>query len=482
MSVRFSSADAAWLHMDRPTNLMVINSLWLFGDPVDWERAKRVTQRRLVDRYPRFRERVVESRLPLQGPAWERDPDFALEHHMNHLALPAPGGTAELQDLVSDLMTMPLDRSRPLWHACMVDAFGEGAAMIIRIHHCIADGIALARVMLSLTDSEPDAGIGPQIDPDDLDRRRSVIGKVADTGMGAIIGVARAGGAMVSHGVHIAASPPHSASLAGAIARDTATLLRLLLTPADAATALKSDPGISRRVAWTQPLSLKRIKRTAHANDATVNDVLLAAVSGALRHYLTERGGPVAEINALVPFNLRPLHQPVPRRLHNKFGLVILPLPVQTSGSYRRLVEVHRQMDAIKHSRDAAVSYGILGFIGRAPEPIERRIIDLFSAKGTAVMTNVPPGPAARVLRRHTGSHGAVLGTDLGPHRHEREHLQLPGRGDPRPDGRCGARPTPGADRHRTRARADGAWQAGARVPTRPCSPTRPRRQRKEAA
>jgi WS/DGAT/MGAT family acyltransferase len=378
--------------MDRPTNLMVINSLWLFDEPVDWERAKWVMQRRLVDRYPRFRERVVESRLPLQGPAWERDPDFALEHHMHHLALPAPFGTAELQELVSDLMTMPLDRSRPLWHAYMVDAFGEGAAMIIRTHHCIADGIALARVMLSLTDSEPDAGIGPQIGPDDLDRRRSVIAKVADTGVGAIIGVARAGGAMARQGAHIAASPSHAASLAGAIARDSATLLRLLLTPADAATALKGDPGISRRVAWTQPLSFKRIKRIAHANDATVNDVLLAAVSGALRHYLTERGGPVAEIKALVPFNLRPLDQPVPRRLGNKFGLVILPLPVGTSGSYRRLVEVHRQMDAIKHSRDAAVSYGILGFIGRAPEPIERRIIDLFSAKGTAVMTNVP-GP-----------------------------------------------------------------------------------------
>ena len=157
MSARFSSADAAWLHMDRPTNLMVINSLLLFDEPVDWERAKQITQRRLVDRYPRFRERVVESHLPLRAPKWELDPDFALEHHMHHRALPAPGGTAELQELVSDLMTMPLDRNRPLWHTYMVDGFGDGAAMICRMHHCIADGIALARVMLSLTDSEPDS-------------------------------------------------------------------------------------------------------------------------------------------------------------------------------------------------------------------------------------------------------------------------------------------------------------------------------------
>ena len=167
MSTRLSSADTAWLHMDRPTNLMVINSVLLFDEPVDWERLKQTTQRRLVDRYPRFRQRVVESHLPLRAPKWEDDPEFALEHHMHHLALPAPGDAAALQELVGDLMMMPLDRNRPLWQTYMVDGFGDGAAMITRMHHCIADGIALARVMLSLTDSEPDAPIEP-------DRRRTL--------------------------------------------------------------------------------------------------------------------------------------------------------------------------------------------------------------------------------------------------------------------------------------------------------------------
>src|SRR6516165_8373661 len=98
MSTRFSTADAAWLHMDRPTNLMVINTVLLFDDPVDWERAREITQRRLVDRYPRFRERVVESPVALRPPRWERDHDFSLEHHMHHRALPVPGGVPELQE------------------------------------------------------------------------------------------------------------------------------------------------------------------------------------------------------------------------------------------------------------------------------------------------------------------------------------------------------------------------------------------------
>jgi WS/DGAT/MGAT family acyltransferase len=166
----------------------------------------------------------------------------------------------------------------------------------------------------------------------------------------------------------------------------------LLLTPADAATAIKGDPGISRRVAWSSPLSLQEIKHTAHAHNATVNDVLLAAVGGALRHYLRDRNSPPAEIQAMVPFNLRPLDRPVPRGLGNKFGLVFLPLPVGTTGSYRRLIEVHRRMLEIKDGRDGPVFYGLLSLTGMTPELIERRIIDLFTAKGTAVMTNVP-GP-----------------------------------------------------------------------------------------
>jgi diacylglycerol O-acyltransferase len=392
MSDRLSTADAAWLHMDRPTNLMVINSVLLFDEPVDWDRVKQVTQERLVDRYPKFRQRVVESRLPLRPPKWEDDPDFALEHHMHHRALPAPGDAAALQELVGDLMTMPLDRNRPLWHEYMVDGFGDGAALIVRMHHCIADGISLARVMLSLADSHPDARIrrGP--------RRRSGLGSRLRVGGVPIPGttplatVLHTGSGALRHAAHVATSPSQAASLAGAIGRDALTGVRLLLTPADAATAIKGDPGISRRVAWSSPLSLEEVKRIAHAHDATVNDVLLAAVSGALRHYLEGRDSPVSEIQAMVPFNLRPLDKPLPQELGNKFGLVFLPLPVGVSGAYRRLVEVHKRMNEIKASRDGAVSYELLSITGLTPEPLERRIVDLFSGKGTAVMTNVP-GP-----------------------------------------------------------------------------------------
>ncbi len=415
MSSRMSSADTAWLHMDRPTNLMVINSLLLFDQPVDWEHVKQITQRRLVDRYPRFRQRVVESRLPLRVPKWEDDPDFALEHHLHHLALPAPGDAAALQELVGDLMTMPLDRNRPLWHTYMIDGFGDGAAMICRMHHCIVDGIALAQVMLSLTDSGPDAEIKPADDDRSQARASGVLAGIVGSGSRALALAARMTSTTVQQAGEIVLNPPHAKRLVGAVARDGATAVRLLLTPADAATAIKGDPGISRRVAWSKPLSLPRIKRTAHAHEATVNDVLLAAISGALRHYLQDRGSAVAEIQAMVPFNLRPLDEPVPRELGNRFGLVFLPLPVGVSGSYRRLVEVHKRMGEIKQSREGAVSYSLLSVSGLAPEPVERRIVDMFSGKGTAVMTNVP-GPRKPVYLAGTPVRTVLFWTPTSGH------------------------------------------------------------------
>jgi WS/DGAT/MGAT family acyltransferase len=389
-----SNADAAWLHMDRPTNLMVINSVLLFDEQVDLDRLRETVRRRLVDRYPRFRQRVSESRVPLLVPSWEEDPEWALEHHIHHRALPAPGDETALKELIGDLMATPLDRSRPLWNLYLVDGLGEGCAVIARMHHCIADGIALGRVMLSLTDStrRGAAAAEPPAAAARTERHGSgALSLASPLVAGASLG-GRVGRALVRQGIDVAAHPRHAGELAGAVARDASTLVKLVLTPADAASAIKGEPGIDRRVTWTDPISLKLVKRIAHAHDATVNDVLLAAVSGALRHYLRERGGATPEIQALVPFNLRPLDEPVPRELGNRFGLVFLPLPVGTSGSYRRLVAVSRRMDAIKSSRDGPVSYGILGAIGLTPVGVERRVVDMFSGKGTAVMTNVP-GP-----------------------------------------------------------------------------------------
>jgi WS/DGAT/MGAT family acyltransferase len=403
-----SSADAAWLHMDQPTNLMVVTAAIWFDEPPDWDRVREILRSRFVERYPRFRQRVVEHRRPLKGPDWEDDPAFDIDMHLHRVALPAPGDSAALQAFVADLMATPLDRSMPLWQFHFVDGYGEGAALVGRLHHCIADGIALARVLLSLTDDAPDAGIEPAARERGEGRGpglvRSVLGPI-----GQALGLARdAAGAAAHEAVEVARHPEELTDLAAAAREDAVTLARLLAPGADAPTPLKGDLGKAQRVAWTKPIPLEDVKGMGHASGTTVNDVVLTAVAGALREFLRARDALVEDVTAFVPFNLRPLDQPLPADLGNRFGLVFLKLPVGIGDRRRRLYEIHERMERIKNSPEGAISYGVLEAVGRTPAELEHRLVELFSAKATAVMTNVP-GPREQVYLAGTPVRGVLV-------------------------------------------------------------------------
>jgi WS/DGAT/MGAT family acyltransferase len=386
---QMSHADAAWLHMDRPTNLMVVNALLWFEEPVDAGRVKEILRSRLVEPFPRFRQLVTEPRMGLGVPSWEDDPNFELDRHVHHLAVPAPGDKHALEALVSDLIVSPLNRHRPLWDWYLVEGFGGGMAMIVRIHHCIADGIALSRVLLSLTDTHQDAGIAPLRESGG----RGLLGSVAAP-LRAGTQVAQAS---VHEGIEILTHP--TSELPALAARGTAdalTLAKLLLTGSDAKTVLSAKLGASRRVTWSERMPLDGIKAIGHATGATVNDVLTAAMTGALRRYLLGRDSLVDEIRVMVPYNLRGAKEPLPRELGNRFGLVYLTLPVGIADPADRLAEVHRRMDAIKHSREGGLSYAILEAVGRTPHQIEQSLLDVFAQKTSAVLTNVP-GPSEPV-------------------------------------------------------------------------------------
>ncbi|MGE5746208.1 MAG: WS/DGAT/MGAT family O-acyltransferase [Solirubrobacterales bacterium] len=407
-SQAMSHADAAWLHMDEPTNLMVITGVLWFDQPPDWDGVRERIRERMVERFPRFRQRVVEGRAPLSGPHWEDDPHFHLDFHLDHVALPAPGDRTALQEFVADLMARPLERSKPLWEFHLVDGYGDGAALVGRIHHCIADGIALGRVLLSLTDESPDAGIAPLDDGAARGGRRGPLRTLFRPAAKAVSLARDAAEALAHEAIEVRKDPAHLRDLAAEAREDAAAVAKLLTMPADPPTALKGELGVAQRVAWSSPIPLDDVKAIGHATGTTVNDVLLAAVAGALRAYLGSRGTQVGELTAVVPFNLRPLDQPLPPDLGNRFGLVYLPLPVGMGDRRGRLDEVHRRMERIKHSPEGAVSYGILDAIGRTPVQIEKRLVDLFSTKGSAVMTNVP-GPRQPVYMAGTPVRGVLV-------------------------------------------------------------------------
>ena len=345
------NADAAWLHMDRPTNLMVVNSLSLFDQPIAHEALAELYTSRLVALYPRFSQRVEYDRGPLLGPSWVDDPHFDLARHVHHIGLPDPGGIPALQELVGDLMATPLDHSKPLWDVYLIDGVGSGCALLTRIHHCVADGIALARVMLTLTDTGPaEKGTGDGFTDEPAHG-------------GALTGALSLGGGLAHEGIEAVVHPRRSAATLG---RDAQTLAKLVLGHTDRPSAVRGELSGLRRVAWSKPIPLAQVKSLAHAHAATVNDILLAAVSGALRRYMLTREG-VTDLHAIVPFNLRPLDKPIPRTLGNRFGLVFLELPVDIADPRERVQELKRRMDQIKSSSEGPMVYTILGAMGLTP-------------------------------------------------------------------------------------------------------------------
>jgi NRPS condensation-like uncharacterized protein len=136
--------------------MTMITGVMTFDGALDAERLKATLESRLLARYGRFRQRVREPAL-IGLPRWEDDPTFDLEAHIHRVGLSAPGDVAALQALVSDLMSTPLDFSKPLWQVHMVEGVAGGSALVVRLSHCIADGLALVQVLLSLANAEPDA-------------------------------------------------------------------------------------------------------------------------------------------------------------------------------------------------------------------------------------------------------------------------------------------------------------------------------------
>jgi diacylglycerol O-acyltransferase len=407
---RISNVDTAWLRMDRPANLMQIVGVMIFNGRMDYERLKRTVTHRMLP-YRRFRQIAAQEST---GAWWIDDVNFDIDSHLHHSLLPAPGDTNELQKFVADLASEPLNPSRPRWEFHLVETAEGDSALVARIHHAIADGIALIGVMNSLTDSRADtpedggrAAPTQFTEEDDGDPAedsengkdsdqfwRSIAAPMSEAALASV----RIGGKAWNKYREVLNSPDKLvdyARIAGAVAEEVA---ELLLMSSDSKTRFKGKPGTIKRVAWSEPISLPQVKAVGKVLDCSVNDMLLSSVAGALRHYLQENGEAVAhtEIRALVPVNLRAPGDV--NELGNRFGLVALELPVGIENPLARLYATRQRMLNLKGSYQAMLTFSILGAVGMAPKFVQQQILDLLSSKATAVMTNVPGPQQARFL------------------------------------------------------------------------------------
>lgn len=360
-----SPVDTAWLRMDRAENPMIITALMLLEGEVGLDEVRALMEDRLFA-FERFRQRALDPALALASPTWVEDERFDVARHVGCVPPSgAPIGSNGLTDIVSEIMSRPLDHALPLWSLTVIPGVVEDGrpltGLVARVHHAVADGVALVHVLMRLTDE------GADVDLPEIGVERDAPAKLGD--------------------------------LAQRVSTDARALLRMLALMPDDCTMLKVPPIGRKRAAFSRAVPIDAVKSIAKATSSKVNDVLTAAVAGALRsamgfasHWLE---GPV---RALVPVYVRGKDG-----MGNHFGLVYADVPVGTDEPLARLAQAREAMEVAKASPDAHVAVGVLGALGASPS-LERIGIDIFTSKASMLITNVP-GPPAPV---HLGGHRLV--------------------------------------------------------------------------
>ncbi|MEO7743039.1 MAG: wax ester/triacylglycerol synthase family O-acyltransferase [Usitatibacter sp.] len=391
---KISGVDTAWLRMEQPTNLMMIVGVMMFDRRVRVADLKRVLEARWLG-FRRFRQKAVQD---AGGAWWEEDAGFDLRAHVIGVDLPGKAGKEELEALVSELASTPLDFDRPLWQFHLVRNYTSGSALITRIHHCYADGVALVQVVLSLTHATAEGSLA--LPPEEIQvpaaDEGDFLAAILKPVTGALANAASIGRGILEQGRGLASNPLAAADALQEVARKgvgfAGEVAKLALMGRDAPTRFKGTLGTRKRVAWADPLPLEEVKIAGKALGCSINDVLLSMAAGALRDYLQEKGDPVqgVEIRAIVPVNLRPPGEVM--SLGNRFGLVFLDLPIGIEHPLERLYEVRRRMRALKGSYQPVIALGLLSAVGHGPRSLQEQVTHLLGNNASAVMTNVP-GP-----------------------------------------------------------------------------------------
>lgn len=366
---RLRAQDATlWCAQARDAPLQ-IGALCLFeGGPLhDAGGALRIDElRRHVEsrlhQNPRARTRLVSTPLT-EAPVWVDDPDFDIAHHVHAVALPHPGGDAELRELVRRLIETPLDERRPLWEFWVIDGVaGDRVAIVPKVSHAMADGLAVMEMAFSALDLEPRAfadDAPPNWTPEPPPNAGVLLARelTGRAGLGARV-VRDLAGSLVRPDRLIR----RAVQLGGAAATTAAPAPRLPIT---------SPVGAHRDFAWLR-LPFDDLARVKRACGVTFNDVVLSVVAGALRHHLERRGAPVdVRPRVLVPVST---HAVAGEEIENRFSMMVTDLPVAVADPVERLREVHAAMERRKASSQAAIGPALFTLGGLLPPALLRRV------------------------------------------------------------------------------------------------------------
>lgn len=343
---RLSGLDATFLYLETPTCHMHVCGIAVY-DPSDapdgwsFEQVKDVYRARL-HLAPPFRQRLVEVPLGLHHPLWIEDPDFDIDNHLHQVTVPAPGGPRELAELASRLVTIQLDRSRPLWEMWVIDGLEHGyVAVMSKVHHAAIDGSSGAELTVATLDLTPEVAVHePETEwvPDKVPSEIELLSYAGSSLARQPVRVARSLQKAVGAGVGIVrrnrrpdAEPP----------------------PAPfAAPHTSFNHALSRNRSFAPiTLSLSEAKRVKNAFGTTLNDVILSLCAGAIRHYLDQRDEhPHSPLVAMVPISVRTSDQN--GDMGNQVTSALTSLATDHDDPVERLFAISKGMREVKSQQE----------------------------------------------------------------------------------------------------------------------------------
>jgi WS/DGAT/MGAT family acyltransferase len=393
---RLTSIDASFLHQEGPTSHMHIGGVLIFeGSPPPFEEFLDHIRSRL-HLVPRYRQKLATPPLETGRPLWVDDPNFNLEYHVRHAALPPPGTEEQLFRLAARIASQQLDRSKPLWENWLVEGLAPGGqggherfALISKTHHSLVDGVAGVDLATVLFDAQPE----PAPPPTDLEPwQPSPEPSGAELVVAGARGVVNTAAGLARRAVSAAFDPTGSATRLRDAAEGVGEIVWAGLNPAPE-TPLNVEIGPHRRYAVVRQ-QLEDYKQVKNALGGTVNDVVLAVVSGALARWLRSRGIRTEglEMRALVPVSVRARDEH--GTLGNRLTVMRGPLPVYIRDPVARLRFVKRAMDGLKESKQAVGAATLAAVNNLAPPTILAQASRLnFSTRlFNLIVTNIP-GP-----------------------------------------------------------------------------------------
>jgi len=387
---RLTATDASFLAQEGPTAHMHVGGVMIFdGPPPGYVEFVNHIRSRL-HLVPRYRQKLAFPPLETGRPLWVDDASFNLEYHVRHTALPAPGSEDQLRALVARIHSQQLDRAKPLWETWLVQGLeGDRFALISKSHHALVDGISGVDLVTVLFDSEPSPP--PQPHPSEPWRPQPEPSPVelAARGIKGMVkipfGLAGRAAAAASHPTETYETTREALEGVGEVAWAT-------LNPAPDI-PLNVEIGPHRRVVFLRE-ELADFKLVKNAFGGTVNDVVLAVVSGGLQKWLRSRGVRTEglELRALVPVSIRT--QSERHQLGNRLAAIRGPLPVYVEDPVARLRVVRAAMDGLKESKQAVGAEVLAGVQSFAPPTILAQASRLnFSTRLFNLLVTNVPGP-----------------------------------------------------------------------------------------